>query len=188
MRRKKKNFLDYKVSFIETSRNAKIGKISATYTSSNSCPVSCPFKGCGCYAGYGPCAMHWQAVTSGKSGGLLKDLQKQVEEKECRQIVRLNVAGDMAYPSTSKFNFNLLEVYEEVFRGKTVYTYTHCGLSSEDAKRLAQSFIVVSKSCESLEQVKRYLLLGVPCVLAVASMKTPSREIDSVKLVKCPNQ
>jgi len=58
------------------SGNKKTGKIPVVTSSSSTCPKSCPFKKNGCYAKYGPLAIHMKNVNSGKTGIEFPELLK----------------------------------------------------------------------------------------------------------------
>ena len=61
----------FNVHFVPVSSNKKIGPIPATTSTESFCPAACPLNRAnagGCYADYGPQAIHWKKVTAGERG------------------------------------------------------------------------------------------------------------------------
>lgn len=82
---------------IETSDNRKLGPVSATYASQESCPSSCPWIGKGCYAEHCPLSF----TTRRLNRSAVRDAVR-IAESEARAIdgltgdrlLRLHIVGD----------------------------------------------------------------------------------------------
>lgn len=81
--------------FTRVSTNTKIGPIPVVTTSRSTCPTSCPLKGNGCYADYGPLSLHWSKVSSGQRGGTLDALRASIKGLPKGQLWRMAQAGDL---------------------------------------------------------------------------------------------
>lgn len=173
------------IRLIQTSRNPKTGNISQTYSSPDTCPKSCPFKGNGCYASYGNCKIHW---SSKKDFIPVEQLKAKVQELST-YIIRHNVAGDIAKKNTDKIDRDLVRVLIDAYEGKKAYTYTHCKATPYNfqvAKKAISKGFVINFSCETIEQVKRVLKENLPAVMAVASMEKDIIKKDNILFKKCP--
>lgn len=77
------------------SANAKTGPIPVTTSSKSTCPTSCPLKGNGCYAEYGPLGMHWNQLSIGNRGVTLDELCTSLSKLPKHQLWRWAQAGDL---------------------------------------------------------------------------------------------
>jgi hypothetical protein len=133
------------VSFTRVSSNAKTGPIPTTTTTARSCPTACPFNhenAGGCYAEYGPQALHWRKVTSGERGSNWQSLCDNVASLPARALWRHNVAGDL--PTTDRVHIDAgkLEQLVQANAGRHGFTYTHHDMTIEanrDAVRKANA-------------------------------------------------
>lgn len=189
---------EVKINFVPVSHDAKVGIMSATYTSCNTCPNRCPFKhdpinkekDGPCYAKYGPCGMHNRAVSAGITGVAPEELKAKIKSGAHCSTVRHNVSGDIAIPGTDDIDENLVKTLCDAFKGMEAYTYTHCEQNDKNLKIMKESTkngLVINASCEKLEEVKKAMNEGVPAVIAVNSMKEKAATVDGVKIVRCPN-
>jgi hypothetical protein len=93
--------VSYFVHFVAVSSNQKIGPIPATTSTEKFCPLACPLNRAsagGCYADYGPQAIHWKKVTNGERGAswsALCDKVKALPRGQC--VGRLAIGGPCAY-------------------------------------------------------------------------------------------
>ena len=179
-----------KIRFLATSKNKKTGDIPQTYSTGDTCPVSCFFKKTGaCYAAGYPTCLHWQV---GYGQWLTIDqLKKELRQKVVpNALIRHNIAGDIAVAGTSQIDTVLLSNLTKAFNGFKAYTYTHCPPTKDNlkaVKKANKAGFVVSFSCEKMEDVKKIHKADLPAVLAVASMAKNKRVIDGITLIKCPN-
>lgn len=191
---------EVKIHFVPVSRDAKVGIMSATYTSCNTCPNRCPFKHAAddkekdgpCYGKWGPCGLHFRAVSAGISGVAPEELKEKIQSGAHCSTVRHNVAGDIAVPGTDNIDENLVNVLCDAYKsaGVQAYTYTHCEQNDKNLKIMKESTkngLVINASCEKLEEVKKVMEAGVPAVIAVNTMKEKVATVDGVKIVRCPN-
>lgn len=107
------------------SSNAKTGPIPVSTTSATTCPPSCPFnKGGGCYAGSGPLALHWRAVTARERGLAWNKFCAEIAALPEGQLWRHNQAGDL--PGTGeRIAAGELRQLVRANRGRRGFTYTH---------------------------------------------------------------
>lgn len=178
------------------SHNAKTGDIAQTYTSANTCPPRCPFKGAGCYAESFHTRLQWQRTEEDApqrdNVRAPADLREWIEQNTERgALIRHNVAGDIAKPGTNSIDSRLLAQLIEAFHGRRAYTYTHC---SPDGKNLALARaacsrgFVVNFSCESLEVAASIAAAGVPAVVAVPAAVPAGLKVRGRRVVNCPAQ
>ena len=115
------------VSFTLVSGNRKVGPIPTSMTSSESCPSSCPFMKCGCYAKAGPTLWHWQKLNKGLHALVWDAFCAVIKRLPRGQLWRHNVAGDL--PSHNGDNetidSNALSKLVAANHGKNGFTYTH---------------------------------------------------------------
>lgn len=157
-------------NYVTCTGDKKTGPVSAWYTSENTCPNTCPFKGNGCYAENFHCHMAWKKATNP-----LEDCYQKSEEVGLLDLMRLNIAGDLAIPGTSKINLALVDWLIRRFGGRTkAWGYTHCRpdafnkavVQYANANGLALSF-----SVESLKKAQELQAEGVPVVVATDKIK-----------------
>ncbi len=117
-----------KVAFTRISTNAKTGPIPTTTTAATTCPTACPFNNAnagGCYAEYGPQAIHWRKVTNGERGGTWSDLCDSVAALPARTLWRHNVAGDLPTADRVHIDAAKLQQLANANAGRHGFTYTH---------------------------------------------------------------
>ncbi len=193
---KNTNINDYRFKYVAVSDNAKTGKMSAVYTATcesktGSCPIRCPFASAGCYAKNGPCNIHWENTVTSETN--INNLNETIKTgKKHKNILRHNVAGDMANTGSNELNQNLVEKLASVYNDnfETAYTYTHCSVNQrniEIVKAAAEKNFVINFSTEKVSDCKKCLAAGVNCVIACNTMQPNTVIIDGIKIVKCPN-
>ena len=106
------------------SNNKKTGPIPCSVTTRAACPDSCSFRGNGCYAEYGPLAMHWKAVTDGDRGMGWDMFCDAVATLPDMQLWRHNQAGDLPGDGKNIDRKALGKLVSANF-GKRGFTYTH---------------------------------------------------------------
>ena len=179
-----------KIYAVATSTNQKTGNMAQTYTSENTCPARCPFKNSGCYAkNYGACFV-W--ARADKYGMDPKDLKAWVEENtNAGDLIRHNVAGDIATPGTSNINGRLLNTLIDAYQGRRAFTYTHCAHTAENFKKIKKAIaagFVINQSCETLAQVDKTMKAGIPAVIAVTAETMTKKTPAGYSIVQCPAQ
>ena len=171
--------------FTPQSRNEKTGPMGNTYTDGNSCPTRCPFKNSGCYAEFGGPFWTWK-----KASMTLSELKDKVQATTFKgQIIRHNVAGDLAIDGTSRMDLQLLADLNDVYKGRKAYTYTHCDINDDETiKAIKDSKMVINVSCETTDEVKFAREHGLNAVLAYAG-KAPAKRWteDGITYQLCQN-
>jgi len=116
---------------VETSTNAKLGPVSATYASQASCPRSCPWLGKGCYAENGLVGWQTRRLNSQIRSAL------RISQTEARAIdgltgdrlLRLHVVGDAKTDAAARELGAAARRYaargNSPHRGRKVRAYTH---------------------------------------------------------------
>lgn len=93
-------------------------------TGKQSCPDACPLKVRGCYAAYGPAALHWKKVTEGERGMPWGEFCQQIKALPRGQLWRHNQAGDLPGNGEAIKWQDLLKLIH-ANKGKRGFTYTH---------------------------------------------------------------
>lgn len=171
---------------IEKTANAKLGKISTTYASIESCPNACPFKTTGaCYGMAGPISWVWNKLNKRKVSTLevAKAEAKAIDSLSGKRDLRLHTLGDCSTNETAKIVSDAAGKYME--KGdKTAFTYTH---GWREVARESWGKVSVLASCETAQEVKEAAALGYATSMVVSEFKdTKAYEADGLKVVPCP--
>lgn len=175
------------VTAVEISDNSKIGKISMTAASQDSCPPTCPLRGAGCYAEVGRANLVTARLNASdiKSPIEIAKLEAEAIRKlSGRRMLRLHVVGDCYIDEGAKI---LAEAAAEhtAKSGKPVFTYTH----GHTTKRESWGDISVLRSCETIAQVQRAHDAGFAAAMVVDRHETGKAiKQDGFNLVPCPQQ
>ena len=182
------NLNDIKIKFVASSGNKKTGNISQTYTSCNSCPNRCPFKNAGCYAKQGPVSWQWKKVE--KTGCSPEELKNVVKNsKKVSEVIRHNVAGDIAIPGTDDINESLLNELCDAYKDHKAYSYTHCEVNERNLKLVkaaADKGFVINFSTEDIETAKKVLKAGCNAVIACNTISNRVVKKNDLTIVQCP--
>jgi len=117
------------------STNRKTGPIPVSSTSKKSCPPTCPLKGDGCYAEFGPMSWQWAKLTRNDIGEAWDEFCQSVSDMPDNQLWRHNQMGDLP-GSKGLINESMLIKLVESNRGKRGFTYTHYNPEKGDNGRL----------------------------------------------------
>ena len=190
----------YMFSFTKKTANAKLGRgMSATYSSSNTCPKACPFLKNGCYASEGfYTRLHWQKIDSGERGITFNELIKKIKALKENSTLRLNVAGDLP-GNNNKISPTYLNKYIEATRHIKAYTYTHYPIHIHNNLKLLKqannSNLVINVSTECENDAIKSVENNLPTVLVVKSTETRnSYKLKDAKgnikgtVIICPQQ
>lgn len=182
------------LNFIAHSANTKTGDIPQTYTKKASCPASCRFKNSGCYGDDFRTLANWKRCEFKEAKGFcasLSDLRvKLVDEIPAGELIRHNVAGDMAVFGGSRLDADLVRGFDKAFEGYKAYTYTHC---TKDASAfvLAQSCknLQINFSCETENEVDLVMSYKSDAVITLAQAPKVSKWVTKGGnvVVLCPN-
>jgi hypothetical protein len=181
--------------FTERSSNAKTGPIPVSTTTGKSCPKACPFNNDnagGCYAAYGPLAIHWNKVTREERGTDFNTFLKSVEKLPANQLWRHNQAGDLPGVSNRIDGGKLLKLVK-ANEGKRGFTYTHKPMTPINqmlVRTANDDGFTINLSANNLAQADELADLKVGPVVVVlpdtiqgkADVSTPAGR----KVVVCP--
>lgn len=111
-------------SLTPISRNAKTGPMPVSTSHKGTCPDACPLKVKGCYAAYGPSAMHWNKLSNGERGVNWEQFINEVRAIPKGSLWRHNQAGDL--PGNGEYIDRpmMLDLISANNRKKG-FTYTH---------------------------------------------------------------
>jgi len=184
---------------VVTDGNVKVGRMVTTSRPSFTCPQACPFLGSGCYG----TGRHWHSVDkyASEDGAWDRVLSAFTRAaKRGDRVARDRVLGDVvardasgveridhAYISALMSAWRV--AHDTVGRAPTVVGYTHAWrmMSRRDVGRIAGTGYVMNASCETVEDVRQAISLGMPTV--VANDGIPEGElIDGHRVITCPEQ
>lgn len=152
------------------SDNKKTGPIPVSITSQTACPNDCAFRGNGCYAEYGPLAMHWKAVTRGDRGWGWDMFCSAVETLPDMQLWRHNQAGDLPGDGV-EIDREALGMLLAANVGKRGFTYTHYHPSSENNVQAILEAnlqgLTVNLSANTPAQADEFFEMGIGPVVTV---------------------
>ena len=167
-----------KYSFTPVSTNRKVGPIPVTYSGAQTCPISCPLRGNGCYAELGPGASHWKRVTAGTRGIEWSELLSNIRSLPKKQLWRFNVAGDL--PGLGEaVDVQMLCDLVAANNGRRGFTYTHKHLSTMSellmVKLANENGFTINLSADNLREVDELKALNVGPVVVVLPSDSPDR-------------
>jgi len=182
------------VTLTPSTGNRKLGiGVAVSTTASSSCPVTCPFKDKGCYARFGPLAIHWKKIDEGIRGFPWAEFIQKMKTLNIGQMFRHNQAGDLPHSNGIIENTLLQQLADVVkFKKLRAWTYTHHLLTPENVASIKEANakgFTINASTESLEGADKAKSLGLPVVVVVDSnspntIYTPAGN----KVVICPAQ
>ena len=192
---KTQHTVSYAVHFTIVSSNQKIGPIPATTSTEKFCPISCPLNRAnagGCYADYGPQAIHWKKVTNGERGASWSALCENVRKLPRGQLWRHNVSGDLPTADRVHIDTEKLAELVEANRGRKGFTYTHHdphAPGNAEAIRAANAGgLTVNLSANTVTEADQLAELNIAPVVVVLpadaprTLKTPAGRT----VVACP--
>lgn len=177
---------------VKISANRKTGPIPVSTSPASTCPVSCQLTKV-CYAKYGPLAIHWAHVNSGRRGVPYDQFLNQIRSLPDGQLWRHNVAGDLPGPG-DLIDRGMLDDLVDANRNRRGFTYTHKPVldnpqNAEAVRRANQDGFTINLSANSIDQADRLVNLEVGPVVVVleadqkGEIKTPAGNSVAV----CPN-
>ena len=178
---------------VEKSKNGKLGRVSATYSSIRSCSESCALRGNGCYAEAGRVGIITKQT--GKAAEQLTKLEIAEVEGEAiarlsgRLPLRLHVVGDCDSDQAATVIANAAETYHRK-AGSRVWGYTHSWRTVESAWWDVEG-VAMRASCESTAQISDAHARGYAAVVVVDQHPESGRAWTSDqgdKIVPCPEQ
>lgn len=172
---------------VEISDNSKIGKISMTATSQNSCPSECPLRNNGCYSEVGRANLVTSRLNSSPVIDpieIAKSEARDIRKLSGRRMLRLHVVGDCYIDEGAKI---LAEAAAEhtAKKGMPVFTYTH----GHKTQRESWGGISVLRSCETFQQVEKAHADGFASAMVVEKHDSHKAEKHGeFTFIPCPQQ
>ena len=179
---------------VETSTNAKLGPVSATYASQASCPLSCPWLGNGCYAERGPVGFQTRRLNRSAVRSALR-----IAEAEARAIdaltgdrlLRLHVVGDARTDAAARVLAAAARRYSSrgnvPRRGRKVWGYTHAWRTV--SRKSWGECISILASVETVRDAWHAMAQGYAAAIVVSTFERETAyPIDGTTVVPCPNQ
>lgn len=160
-----------RVHFIKKSSNSKTGPIPVSYTSSNSCPDSCPLIGAGCYASAGYYTrLNWGKVDSGERGTPWIEFCNRVSDLKSGTLWRHNIAGDLPHKN-GVINRGRVGLLTSANAGKKGFTYTHhdtaLGNNAATIKTANAGGFTINLSANNPKHADQLLALGIAPVVTI---------------------
>lgn len=161
------------------SDNRKTGPVCATYASFESCPNTCPFKGCGCYGENGPTAIIAARLEEGAVGLTMEQVAAQeaiaIDRLPPGADLRLHVIGDCrtnksaAIVAAAAMRYvNRSSAFEVNGDSCRAWTYTHAWWT---VKRESWGSVSILASCETFVDVDIAWAKGYACAVTVEELE-----------------
>lgn len=177
---------------VSTSANRKLGPVATTHATQESCPVSCPFLGQGCYAERGPMGAF---ITKRLNEAAVGHDEFEVALAESDAIdamptvvgrpLRLHTVGDCSSDLSARIVTAAAERYTSRGGGQS-WTYTHAW---RDVQRESWHGVSVLASCETPEDVEAAHERGYATALVVNEFRERKRyRHNGVDLLPCPEE
>lgn len=176
-----------KILLVARSSNTKTGNIPVTYLGRETCPSSCPFLLNGCYG-------------DGRIFALAHKLARALSLSEARAILakrdksakylRDRVVGDLV-TATGKFNIRHVRDIARLAREHALvpFGYTHAWrtMTRQDVTDVKAAGYVLNASCETLDDVRQAIEIGMPTVITNDDVREGSI-VDGMRVITCPAQ
>lgn len=173
------------------SGNAKTGPIPVSTTSSDSCPVSCPLRGSGCYGEAGPIKIHWLAVDRGERGVGLEEFCRSLKRLPRRQLWRYAQVGDLPGDG-QRIDRDAALAIAQAAAHTNGFGYTHYDPRDEHnasvVRELNEHGLTINLSADNLDEVDEFVATGVGPVVTVlpADVTKPLRTPAGNFVAMCP--
>lgn len=179
------------VHLTKISGNAKTGPMPVSTTGKQSCPDACPLKVKGCYAAYGPAAMHWRKVTEGERGMPWDEFCQQIKALPRGQLWRHNQAGDLPGNGSHISGLDLRQLVV-ANKGKRGFTYTHyspeIGTNAASIKEANKNGFTVNLSANNVTEADKLASLSIGPVVTILPRDAENVSYTPAgrKVVACP--
>ncbi|WP_295454354.1 hypothetical protein [uncultured Thiodictyon sp.] len=174
---------------VENSNNKKLGGMSTTYASLQTCPKDCPFlKSKSCYAMMGPCA-----VTKDRIGAKRANSKLSIAKQEARAIdtlsgrwpLRIHTIGDCSTAAAARTVAKAAKRFMAK-HNEAAYTYTHAWRT---VPRSAWGKVSVLASCETVTEVRAAKAKGYAATLVLEKFASDSVHfVNGVRVMPCLKQ
>ena len=171
------------------SSNKKVGPIPVSTTERSSCGA-CPFKRNGCYADYGPLALHWDKVSKGERGIDWYTFCDAISGLPEESLWRHNQAGDLPHDG-GRIDVPKLMALVHANVGRRGFTYTHHDIrigKNLTWIRFANEYgFTVNLSADNLTEADDMADTGLPTVTVLpADHMTNTVTPKGRRVVVCP--
>lgn len=181
------------VHIVAQSGNAKTGVMPVTYRTAETCPTTCPFlpRNLGGAGGcYGTGRIFGIAGKYATSMSTADAISKLARAPKGARYMRDRVVGDVVTP-TGEFDAPYVAAIAHVAEtaGLKVFGYTHAWpmFTADDVQMIKVSGYVMNASCETENDVRVAVSLGMPTVIAGDSW-TDGDIVGGRRIVTCPAQ
>lgn len=176
--------------------NRKTGRVNVTYVSQGSCPVTCPYLGCGCYAEGGPVGRVTTRLNSHGAGLTPVEYARAeadaIDGLRADHDLRPHIVGDSRTPAAARVLGEAIDRYVErsallLVDPAQAWLYTH-------AWRLVPreawgSHASVLASCETPADVDAAHARGYAACMTVTRFDSQRlHQKDGLTLLPCPYQ
>lgn len=185
--------MDVPVIVMERTRNDKLGDMSTTYVTQETCPTSCVFKDNGCYAERGFVGIHskrlnrFQRVNRYSLRQLANMEASMIDTLSGRRRLRAHVVGDCRDAIGASVVGAALVRHEQK-HGQRSWTYTHAW---RDIEHPFWAGARVLASCETLQDLREADARGYACTTTIGLRANHERkwyEFHEFTVIPCPAQ
>ena len=175
------------------SSNVKTGPIPVSTSSRATCSPTCPFLKNGCYADYGPLAIHWNLVSDGLRGVTFPNFLLSLERIEAGRLFRHNQGGDLAH-TAGRISRTFIRKMVKSVKHLRAFTYTHHDIKKGENLSLLRyanrNGFVINLSTESEAAADDAIAAGLPAVMVVPNdeERTNWRTPAGNMVLVCPAQ
>ena len=174
---------------VEVSLNDKIGPVSTTYATQESCDRSCPHYDNGCYAEAGMVAIHGRKLNKAYNA----QTPEAIAIEEANAIkgltgnldLRVHTVGDCKTPESARIVSEAMRRHRKK-AGRKAWTYTHAWRKVPVENWQGESVLA---SVETVADAKEAMQSGYPVAIVVEEFDSTKPYIkDGIKILPCPAQ
>lgn len=174
---------------VEISLNDKIGPVSTTYATQESCDKSCPHYDNGCYAEAGMVAIHGRKLNKAYNA----QTPEAIAIEEANAIkgltgnldLRVHTVGDCKTPESARIVSEAMRRHRKK-AGRKAWTYTHAWRKVPVENWQGESVLA---SVETVADAKEAMQSGYPVAIVVEEFDSTKPYIkDGIKILPCPAQ
>lgn len=180
-----------KVLFTSASGNRKLGPMPSSITSEDTCPASCPLKGNGCYAEYGPLQWKWRGLDSNNNAMSWEEYCSRVSKLPRGKMWRHAQAGDFPGEKvvrgdgtvSDRLDADACMKLAEANRGRRGFGYTHYPPTLWNLSVLMamqKEGFVINLSADNLEEADKLSEHGFPVVTLLPRLDKGFRKLGQV--------
>ena len=180
------------IHFTVASGNSKTGPMLVTTQSEDTCPITCPFNGTGCYAQHGPLKWHWRRVSSGERSKNWQSFLDAIKKQQKGSLWRLSQAGDLP-GYQGKIDKNKLQDIIDANKRMKGFTFTHKPMTKtnkELIKHANENGFTINLSADSLKDADKKAALNIgPVAVPIPSDpgQWPTHTPEGRKISVCLN-